>query len=172
MFDTTTDHKTGHLIAGSRLPHFLSASLVSASYGGLYRGPLGFSGWVLSPSIPISCAWPVDAGTFERHAGGSPGCVAGCTCPGFPGEEMSWCPADGNMYYCPRKPSQIGDMLTHNQDPVGGDRYNEVIIDGDVWARNLDHAIVACFGDGCEGPWPRVNFELGRGFWVGPEPPP
>lgn len=161
IFDSTTDHKTGRLQPWA--PPFLSASLVSAQAGGLFNSDNGLNGWVLSPEhVQISCAWHTDGGTSGRKA--LPGCVAGCTCPGYAGEVMEWCSSSWGGY-CPYRPAALVDMLKNHRDPVGGTRYNEIILAGSAWQRSLPDSIEACFGNGCEGPWPRVSFAFGRGFW-------
>ena len=147
--------------AGRPRREFVSASIVSSSYGQLFNSG-GRGGYILDPqSTSIFCSWSVDGGTYQRHCprtsnGGS--CVPGCTAPAYRGDHPRWCGSKGG--YCPFRPGDLRNMLDHFQQG-GGQGYNEVIVRSDVWRRQPTATIEAAYGSAPRlAGVPRVRFNL------------
>ena len=114
--------------SGNPRDQFVSASIVSASYGELFhRG--GSGGFILNPSqVSFLCSWNCDGGTSSRHCPqeSANGCVPGCTAPAFAGDHTVWCGEHGG--YCPFHPSDLRSMLVSfwQRFRRSGHGYNEV----------------------------------------------
>jgi len=100
---------------------FLSASIISQSYGSLYtweqqgRNATSLEGVVLAPSVNISCSWSLDGGTVSRVCGRgakATTCVAGC------GDPPQWCASATKPWrpqWCPWRPTDLKHMLVDHQ---------------------------------------------------------
>ena len=131
---------------------FISASIVSASYGGLFNGG-GGGGYILNPRASLYCAWACDGGTAARHCRNG---VPGCTCAAYPGDHPRWCGRNGG--YCPWRPSDLDRMLSSFQQ--GGNAYNEVVVRSDPWRRDPFGSIDATYGTVRMSGVPHVRLDL------------
>lgn len=131
---------------------FISASIISASYGALFSRA-GNGGIIFDPdATEILCGWNGDGGTAQRKCANGESGVVGCTCPSYPGDEAHFC----HSGYCPFAPADLGEMLQAFKCCPGGE-YNEIIV------RTGAFRIEAVYGnyaiEGLEGV-PRVNLDL------------
>jgi len=137
----------------------VSASIINTAIRGLFKGDNG--GYVISASRnEMLCAWAVDAGSVNlvcQPPGKSPDCVPGCMVKAAPSDKDSyrahaWCesyglPAPGDTL-CPWGPSHVSEMVQQhekNRKARTGALYNEVILDGGHYLRNLPYSIEAFY---------------------------
>ena len=133
---------------------FVSASIVSDSYGRLFNGG-GAGGYILNPGgVIILCSWSVDGGTHNRRCRGG---VPGCTCPGHEGERMGWCGPRGG--YCPYPPLSLEWML-RNFKTGNGPAYNEVIVSPLGWSQSPVRSVEATYGSVHIDGVPHVRFSM------------
>lgn len=125
----------------------LSASLISPQMPHLFSR---HAGYILSPSVQMSCSYFSDGGTMEKQCreGAPAGCVPGCCRIGS--GQPNWCPevdptdSGSPLYDCAFPPSALKAMLRHKL-LLGPPTYNEIVVSTARWQESMPNAIEAFF---------------------------
>ena len=133
-----------------------SASVVNSQLRNLFTTkdgpPENLGGFILHPAHVLSmlrCSWTNDVGSVQLFCGANSaaGCLAGCR----GSHEEAWCETDHPTRTCAYGPQSLAMFMRSHVaknrlpccDPNGG--YNELVLDTDVWASQMPHAISAVF---------------------------